>query len=349
MLIVGDENETRNFPLVNSFLILSCVAVFIWQIVSLKDMGFVQYGVVPSRFLDHLALAELATLITAVFMHGDLFHIIGNMWYLFIFGDNIEDHFGHFNYLAFYLTCGVVGGLTEIAFNPTMSIPSVGASGAIAGVLGAYIVLYPQAGIKTWWGGESILFGFRTFTIPAWLAIGGWFVMQYVFLLLELPGVGWHCHIGGFTAGMLTVFLFRLAGERSAENGFVTTSMSESNAWFRVVFSILLVGAFAVTAIAYVGGSYTSKKAPAITKSVEEKASARGTENQSPTPAIVSSRDRARDAGQAAQHKHRKGKDSSKTRRHSPKRSASAPKEHKEVRRHNQVSHQIRLQQQFAL
>lgn len=345
MLIVGDENETNNFPLVNWFLILSCVAVFIWQIVGVKEMGFVEHGVVPSRFLDHLALAELGTLITAMFMHGDLFHIIGNMWYLFIFGDNIEDHFGHFNYLAFYITCGIIGGLTEIAFNPTMSIPSVGASGAIAGVLGAYLVLYPQAGIKTWWGDDLILFGFRTLTIPAWFAIGGWFVLQYVFLMMDLPGVGWHCHIGGFTAGMLTVFLFNLAGERREENVFGSGPTNESSAWFRVVFSVLLVGAFAATAIAYVGGSLTGKTAHAVTKpAAKPEGSAKVPQNQTQnqTPAVVSSQNQAKDVEPAPTHKQRH-KAKTKTKPNSKKHRTSGQKVHQEL------SHQMRFQRQFAL
>jgi membrane associated rhomboid family serine protease len=283
MIIVGDDNETRNFPVVNSFLILTCIAVFIWQIVSANQMGIAEHGVVPRRFLDHLAIVELGTLISAMFMHADFFHIIGNLWYLFIFGDNIEDHFGHFNYLAFYITCGIIGGLTEIAFNPTMSIPSVGASGAIAGVLGAYLVLFPQTGIKTWWGDDSLLFGFRTFMIPAWVAIGGWFVLQYIGLYFNIPGIGWHCHLGGFTAGMLTVFLFRLAGEHS-EDGFGQTTFNESNAWFRVVFSLLLVGAFAVTVVAYVGGSLAPKMATAATAVAPASKPA-------PAPAVVSSKD----------------------------------------------------------
>lgn len=345
MLIVGDENETKNFPLVNWLFIMSCVAVFIWQIIGVQEMGFVKYGVVPSRFLDHLALAELGTLITAMFMHGDLFHIIGNLWYLHIFGDNIEDHFGHLNYLAFYMTCGIIGGLTEIAFNPTMSIPSVGASGAIAGVLGAYIVLYPQAGIKTWWGDDSFFFMFRTFTIPAWFAIGGWFVLQYVFLSLGLPGVGWHCHIGGFTAGMLTVILFNLAGERAAEGGSGPAAISESNAWFRVVFSILLVGAFAATAIAYVGGSLTSKTTQAVAKPVAKaEGSTKAPQNQPIAPAVVSSQNQEKELQPAHKSKH---KTRSKSKPHSNKHHSGTPR-HNEVS-YNGANHQMRLQQQFAL
>jgi membrane associated rhomboid family serine protease len=337
MLIVGDDNETRNFPFVNWLLILGCIAVFIWQVIGVNDLGLVQYGLVPRRFLDHLALAELGTLITAMFMHGDLFHIIGNLWYLFIFGDNIEDHFGHFNYLAFYLTCGVIGGLTEIVFNPTMSAPMIGASGAIAGVLGAYLVLYPQVAVKTWWGDDSIFFLFRTFNIPAWFAIGGWFVLQYVFLMMGLPGIAWHCHIGGFAAGVLTVFLFNLAGERGQDNGFGSAAINESNAWFRVVFSLLLIGAFAATAIAYVGGAFTSKPAQAIAKpAAKPGATAKATQNQNQhaAPSVVSSH--TKELGTVPAHKHwHKAKPK---RRSQPKKQQSATRRHNEISRYEAVS-----------
>jgi membrane associated rhomboid family serine protease len=148
-----------------------------------------------------------------MFLHGGLLHIVGNMWFLWIFGDNIEDYLGHFIYLIFYLLCGVVAALTFIAIKPSSTIPTLGASGAIAGVMGAYIVLYPKARVQT----LVILIVFITFWwIPAWVFLGYWFLIQFVETTMtarttvvhQTGGVAFAAHVGGFVAGLILIKLF---------------------------------------------------------------------------------------------------------------------------------------------
>ena len=134
MLPIGDDNDTMGFPVVNTLLICATVGVFAWQICSSSFLPL-EHAMVPARFLDHFEWSQVGTILSSVFLHADFFHILGNMWFLFIFGDNIEDHFGHWNYLFFYLACGMLGGLVYVAGNPDSMIPAIGASGAISGVL----------------------------------------------------------------------------------------------------------------------------------------------------------------------------------------------------------------------
>lgn len=168
-----------------------------------------QHGFVPLRFTSHFGLGQFSTLITNIFIHADFWHLLGNIWFLYIFGDNIEDFLGHFNFLVFFIVCGIAADLANLFCNPLETIPSIGASGSIAGVLGAYLILHPNASIKTWWGDQSILFGFRTYNLPAWLIIMCWFVMQYFMIYLNVQGIGWIAHIGGFTTGMLAIMFFQ--------------------------------------------------------------------------------------------------------------------------------------------
>jgi membrane associated rhomboid family serine protease len=211
MIILGDENETSIYPAVNIGLIAITCCAFVYQFFFAGGAENIaaSLGFVPSRFLADPNFKEIATLFTSMFLHAGLLHLIGNLWFLYIFGDNVEEFFGHVNYLFFYLICGVAGALLTIAYEPTSSIPSIGASGAIAGVLGAYLVLHPRAGVKTWWGDDSFLFAFRTCTIPAWVIIGFWFIMQYVCLFLKVPGIGWIDHIGGFTTGLVLALVYK--------------------------------------------------------------------------------------------------------------------------------------------
>lgn len=220
MLIVGDDNETRSFPIVNVSVIAACSLIAIWTFCGGVDAEGVikNYGTVPARFFTHQNMTEYFTIISSTFIHGGFLHLIGNMWYLYIFGDNIEDHFGHFNYFCFYMTCGIVAGLAQMGAEPTSWIPCVGASGAIAGVLGAYLVLYPHAKVKTWWGDDSLIFAFRSYMVPAWFIIGGWFVLQYICMNAKIPGIGWHAHIFGFLTGIAIVAIYRMCGEKCADN-----------------------------------------------------------------------------------------------------------------------------------
>ena len=185
--------------------------MFLYQI-SLGDAAtdFVYaYAVIPYRFL-HLYLShplELLTPLFAMFLHGGWLHIIGNMLYLHIFGDNVEDILGHGRYLAFYLMCGAVSFLAQIFIQSNSMVPNVGASGAIAGVLGAYIILFPRARVVTL---LPIFIFFTVVEIPAYVFLGIWFLIQFASGAASLGhssalsgGVAWWAHIGGFLAGML--------------------------------------------------------------------------------------------------------------------------------------------------
>lgn len=221
MILLGDDLEVNCKPVVTNSIILLCCLVLMIEYFGAVNMDWFlfQHGFVSLRFTSHFGLEQLSTMISSIFLHADFFHLLGNMWILFIFGDNVEEHFGHINYLVFFIACGIAGCLVHLLCNPTMTIPAVGASGAIAGVLGAYLLLHPYAKIKTWLGDDIIFFGFRTYTLPAWMVILGWFVLQYFMLYLGVEGVGWQCHIGGFTAGMLIVMFFHMFGVSNQRAG----------------------------------------------------------------------------------------------------------------------------------
>lgn len=178
----------------------------------------------PERFLwlvknDPLNLPELALpFFSSMFLHGGWLHVIGNMWYLWIFGDNVEDRMGHVRYLVFYLLCGIGAGLTHIFFNPTSGVPTVGASGAIAGVMGAYLMLYPLAKVVT----LVPVFFFITFIeIPALFFLGFWVLLQFIqgtvtsTVAQDTGGVAWWAHFGGFVLGAALIFLFKKRRQRA--------------------------------------------------------------------------------------------------------------------------------------
>jgi len=207
MLPLGDENPTRLTPVVNWSIILACIAVFLWQ-TSGGDRFFIStlftFGIVPQEIL---AGKTLHTLATNIFLHGGWSHLGGNMLFLWIFGDNIEDCCGHLRYLAFYLATGVAAATLWIFTAPNSPYPAVGASGAISGVLGAYFVLYPRARIRALIGTGLFL---RVVRIPASVAIGLWFVYQL--LLAAIPvntGVAYWAHVGGFLAGLALARVIR--------------------------------------------------------------------------------------------------------------------------------------------
>lgn len=215
-----DTIPSSRRPFVTYALILLNSVIFIYQY-TLGEAAteFVYaYGVIPYRFL-HLYAShpmELLTPVSAMFLHGGWLHIIGNMLFLYIFGDNVEDILGHGRYLAFYLVCGVLSFAAQIAFQWNSMIPNVGASGAIAGVLGAYILLFPRARIVTL---LPIFIFFTVVEIPAFIFIGIWFLIQFLSGALTLGradalsgGVAWWAHIGGFLAGMLLLKLMAPRG-----------------------------------------------------------------------------------------------------------------------------------------
>jgi membrane associated rhomboid family serine protease len=223
MIPLRDDQPVFSTPFVNYFLIALNILIFLFEVsVSMQSRGdlnalMFQFGVVPAKEVGLLTGipifspgAAVVPILSSMFLHASWSHVIGNMWFLWIFGDNIEDYLGHFKYLVFYLLSGVAASVTHILLNPNSTIPSVGASGAIAGVLGAYFILYPRAKVLTWFP------VFFLFYLPAWLMLGYWFVLQFLSgaatSIAETSqttgGVAFWAHVGGFVAGIVLVKLF---------------------------------------------------------------------------------------------------------------------------------------------
>ena len=215
-----DENSTSSRPIVVWMLISACIVVFFWQ-QSLDDvparLASYQLGFVPAIVFQgdtlptNLTLVPAwATIITSMFLHGGWLHIGGNMLYLWIFGDNVEDAMGRIRFILFYLLCGVAAALAQAAINPSSSIPMVGASGGIAGVLGAYLVLHPKAAVRCL---MVIIVFFRFINLPAWLVLGGWIGLQFASAPQAFQGTGggvaYMAHIGGFLAGVALIPFFK--------------------------------------------------------------------------------------------------------------------------------------------
>ncbi len=212
MIPLRDSIRTRRTPVVNYLLIAANIVAFVlmWLAGDKQEALVYQFALIPGNFTAALSLANVGDIFTSMFMHAGLAHLGGNMLYLWIFGDNIEDSMGHAGYLVFYLVGGVVASLVHILTNPGSQIPTVGASGAIAAVLGAYLVLYPRSRVAT-----LIPLGYfmRVTMVPAVLVLGLWFVLQLFsgFLSLGGPdvgGVAFWAHIGGFVAGVLVGLVF---------------------------------------------------------------------------------------------------------------------------------------------
>ena len=219
MIPLRDDTPRLSFPAVTLVLVLINVAVFFYQVYlgtvsSRAQMTFVEdFGAIPLRAGYALAgkyplVAGLAPIVTSIFLHGGWLHLIGNMWFLWIFGDNIEDELGHFPYLLFYVGCGLLASLAHVVANPQSTIPAVGASGAIAGVMGAYMVRFPWARIVTL---VPIFFFFTTIEIPAVVMLFYWFAIQFFsgaasFGAESSGGVAWWAHIGGFVAGAALIW-----------------------------------------------------------------------------------------------------------------------------------------------
>lgn len=223
MIPLKDDIPSSSFPAVNTLLIALNGLVFLYEVGLGHDVSqFIQrFGLVPANALS-LGIAGWGNIFSSMFIHGGWEHIIGNMLYLFIFGDNVEDALGHVKYLFFYLLCGLAAAWGHILFNPHSAIPTVGASGAVAGVLGAYLLLYPRAGVLTL---IPIGIFIRIIKVPAVLVLGFWIVLQLLFGLISLPlpgeqsgGIAWFAHIGGFFAGML---LAGLSVRRRNKRSFV--------------------------------------------------------------------------------------------------------------------------------
>jgi len=209
MFPIGDDNTARRtVPVVTFGLIALNVLVFFAEL-SGGDALIEQWAFVPRRFLANPA-GDFLTLFTSMFMHAGWLHLLGNMLYLWIFGDNVEDRFGHIKFTAFYLVCGLAATAAQLAFSTGSNVPNLGASGAIAGVLGAYILMFPQ-------GKVNVLMGRRVIPMPALVVIGLWIVLQFfsgigslaTTTTMETGGVAYMAHIGGFIAGFVLTFLLR--------------------------------------------------------------------------------------------------------------------------------------------
>lgn len=230
MFPIKDDQPRYSTPYVNGFLMGINILIFLlqWLLAAQDPRGaeaFVQhYAEIPAHLAAFLGGSHRYTLpevvvpfFTSMFLHGSWVHVLGNMWFLYIFGDNVEDYLGHFKYLVFYLLAGLIAMATQVAIYPHSNLPTVGASGAIAGVLGAYFLVFPRARVLTW-------FFVFVFYVPAWAMLGYWFVLQFLSGAATLSmaqagkdvgGVAVWAHVGGFVAGMVMIKLFPERGRRT--------------------------------------------------------------------------------------------------------------------------------------
>ncbi|HTN42255.1 MAG TPA: rhomboid family intramembrane serine protease [Nitrospiria bacterium] len=220
MIPLRDDNPTKTTPVVTIGIIVAATVVFIYQLTLGPQAGeqFVYlYGAIPAVIMGQqtlprevMALPPSLSLITSMFLHGGPLHLIGNMLFLWIFGDNIEEAMGHVRFIFFYLICGVVAAMSHAFSNPASVSPMIGASGAISGVLGAYLLLYPRARVYTL---IPLGFFFWRAHIPASIMLGFWFVLQLISGTSSVGaaggGVAWFAHIGGFLAGMALIGFFK--------------------------------------------------------------------------------------------------------------------------------------------
>lgn len=207
MLPIGDDDSGRRLtPVVTYALIVLNVLFFLVELAG-GDAFIMQWAFVPSRFLAN-PVGDFLTLFTSMFMHAGWLHLGGNMLYLWIFGDNVEDRFGHVKFLVFYLLCGLGATFAQLMFSLNSDVPNLGASGAIAGVLGSYILMFPQGRIR-------VLQGQQVVQAPALMVIGFWIVLQLfsgigsIANTADTGGVAYMAHIGGFVAGVVLTFLLR--------------------------------------------------------------------------------------------------------------------------------------------
>jgi membrane associated rhomboid family serine protease len=231
VLPLRDANPTLRTPLVTLALVIACFVGFAWELGLLASGGdtvledfLSTWGVVPADLTAAWAKGdflsqETATLVTSQFLHAGWFHLLGNMLYLWIFGNNVEDRLGRVGFLLFYLAGGVLAGLSQVAIDPTSTIPTIGASGAIAAVLGAYFVFFPRARVTS-----LVFLGFfyQLIDVPAVIVLGFWFVLQVIdglasLGMTEAGGVAVFAHIGGFVAGALAARV--ILGARGRRRG----------------------------------------------------------------------------------------------------------------------------------
>jgi membrane associated rhomboid family serine protease len=204
---IGDDNSSRRTVPVVTYTLIALNVIFFFVEMSGGEPFIKQWSVVPKRLVTNPG-GDFLTIFTAMFMHGGWMHLIGNMLYLWIFGDNVEDRFGKVKFLVFYLLCGIGATLAQVAVNPNSSIPNLGASGAISGILAAYLIMFPK-------GRVNVLMGRGIVAMPAIFVIGLWVVLQFVNGLgaitesAETGGVAYMAHIGGFVVGLVLSFFLR--------------------------------------------------------------------------------------------------------------------------------------------
>lgn len=221
MIPIRDRNPSGTFPYVTIGIIIINVLIFLYELSLGSGLGefIMEFGVVPLKVSYYSQASDLTFIntffpfISSMFLHGGFIHLIGNMWFLWIFGDNIEDKLGHFKFIAFYFLCGFIASSVHVFFNSQSNVPCVGASGAIAGVLGAYMITFPRARIVT----VVPLFVFiQIMELPAIVVLGFWFVIQFFSGAASITastsgaGVAWWAHIGGFAAGVIILYIIRI-------------------------------------------------------------------------------------------------------------------------------------------
>ncbi len=221
MIPLKDNIPTRTFPIITVSIIFVNIIIFLWQNLVLHapagTMLYTYYGLVPREFIasfvtrHDLLPYNILTIFTSMFLHGGFLHIIGNMLYLWIFGNNIEDRLGHVRFFVFYLVSGIFAAAFQVLYDPSSEIPMIGASGAVSGILGAYLIMYPRARIKTL---LIILIFIKIVDLPAIVLLTIWFFMQ--FLYANVDGIAWYAHVGGFIFGLLFSWLF-IAGKATGK------------------------------------------------------------------------------------------------------------------------------------
>jgi len=221
MIPIRDTIRSETYPIVNTVLIAVNILAFLLELSQGQTFNkFIYvYGLVPARYSVPQVSAyftvgqQVLPFLTFMFLHGGVLHLLGNVWFLYIFGDNVEDRLGHLRYLAFYLLCGLASGISHLALNWHSEIPTIGASGAIAGVMGAYFLLHPRAKVLTL---VPIFIFFQFLEIPAFVFMGVWFLFQFLSAAAasaNAGGIAWWAHIGGFIFGMVFLKLFQLLPE----------------------------------------------------------------------------------------------------------------------------------------
>jgi hypothetical protein len=216
MIPIRDTIASKNYPVVNNTIIGINVVLFLFELSqgANLDRFLYIYGLVPARYsMPQISSyfttgQQLLSLLSFMFLHGGFWHLLGNMWFLYIFGDNVEDRLGPFRYLVFYLLCGITSGLSHLLLNLHSNMPTIGASGAIAGVMGAYLVLHPHSKILTL---IPIIFIPWFIEIPAFFFLGFWFVLQFLNAAGShgnIGGIAWWAHIGGFVFGIVFLKIF---------------------------------------------------------------------------------------------------------------------------------------------